>query len=282
MPQASSGVYHTLSEQEIAALHARNLADLEAAAALQNTAAALCPEEEKDDAAIPTEPQARQKYIALQQQSFALLYKVLCGEELLWYAHHDPAADTAENGAMDLCRPLRSFLNRVDFLTSDYLVIGEHSIPGWLYTAVQPERLIFVLLHQLLLLWQKDLTMNTMELFAEKTDAEIRIDLTLRCDPEAETEPLPSLLPRQPLLCDEAAELTARFCSLNHAKLMQHSAAGAVSCSIRIPAAGVLQPRLELHSDGCSVLTGNRNIYHAVLSALIPTEALLWGDAMVD
>ena len=267
MSQAFSGRQQALSEQECAALRARNTKELENAAALLNEAAALCPADRKDDAAIPLDPVLREKYIDLQQKSLAMLYASACGEELLWYEGRDPDAEPAETGLNDLCRPLRSFLNHVDTLTGDYLAVGDHSIPGWLYSPVPPERLTFVLLHELLLLWRSRPDANTIEFFADKKDNGISIDMILRYDPAAECIPLP-------------APIAAP--ALHRVQLMQRNTADSAGISMLLPAGHMLDPRLELHSDGGFRLNEKRNICHAVLSNLIPTETLLWGDALID
>ena len=282
MSQAFSGRQQALSEQECAALRARNTKELENAAALLNEAAALCPADRKDDAAIPLDPVLREKYIDLQQKSLAMLYASACGEELLWYEDRGPDAEPAEAGLNDLCRPLRSFLNHVDTLTGDYLAVGDHSIPGWLYSPVPPERLTFVLLHELLLLWRSRPDANTIEFFADKKDNGISIDMILRHDPAPECIPLPAPTAAPTDTEQQADALISRFTALYRVQLMQRNTADSAGISMLLPAGHMLDPRLELHSDGGFRLNEKRNICHAVLSNLIPTETLLWGDALID
>ena len=279
MLQASSGDGRTLTDEALNALRDSNAHDLEAAAACQTSANALRREYETDDAGIPLDPQARERYISLHREAFSRLFALACGEELLWYECN--ARDAGQETAVsDICKALRGFVNRVDMLTGPHLVIGAHSVPGWLYTEVPSDRLVFVLLLQLLLLWQRDLTLNSLEFFAKKEADEIRIEMNLRRDPAADTEPLPQEFAG--LTEEAAAPMTERFCREFQASCLCRTANGGQSCSLRLPAAGILQQQVEVHSDGIRSINGGRNACHALLSRLIPTETLLWGDALTD
>lgn len=279
---AQQEMHRTLSDDAIAMLRARNTADLRAAASLQETAMLFG--SQRDDAGIPVDAAERAAYLSLQRALLFLLYELLCGEELLWYETYDPAKHQ-DADASDLCKTLRHFLNMADLMTGNYLAVGAHEIPRFLYANVQPERLIFVLLHQLIRIWDQDITLNTVELFASKEHGELRIDLMLRRDEHAGTDPLPE--PESPVLqhCgvpDAAAALTERFCKLYGARLIRRDSEGARGCSLSLPAAGMMDTRLQLHSDGAPPIVGARTIYHAVLAALVPTEAILWGDVCDD
>lgn len=267
-----------LSDDAIAQLRARSAEDLRAIAELQETAAAF--DTPRDDADIPLDAKEREAFLSVQEQSFSRLYALLCREELLWYETYNPAKQS-ERRVSDLCKTLRHFLNATDLMTGDFLAVGAHSIPNFLYADVQPERLVFVLLHQLVLMWSENPALNILELFAERAHGELRIDLKLRYSAEAETEPLPALMHtalQSGTLAEEAALLTERFCSLYGARLIRHTADGVHCCGISFPAASLPDTRLTLHSDGAPPLIGAHTAYHAVLSCLIPPEVLLWGD----
>lgn len=276
----SQETYRTLSDDAIALLRARNAADLSAAVALQETAALFGTQ--RDDAGIPVDAAERAAYLSLQRALLFLLYELLWGEELLWYETYDPAKHS-DADALDLCKTLRHFLNMADLMTGNYLAVGAHEIPRFLYANVQPERLTFVLLHQLIEIWNQDITLNTVELFASKEHGELRIDLTLRRDEHAGTDPLPEpegfALHSAP---EGAASLTERFCRLYGARLIRRDAEGAHGCSLSLPAAGLLDTKLQLRSDGAPPIMGAHTAYHAVLAGLVPTEALLWGDVCDD
>lgn len=267
-----------LSDDEIAQLRARSAADLRAVAELQETASAF--DTPRDDADIPLDAAAREAYLSLQQQSFSTLYALLCREELLWYETHSTAAPRTDK-VPDLCKTLRHFLNTADLMTGDFLAVGAHSIPKFLYTDAEPERLVFVLLHQFVLMWSENPALNVLELFAERTQGELRIDLKLRQSADAETDPLPE--PMQPVLPDgtfaeQTALLTECFCRQFGARLIRYNADGASCCGICLPGASLPEQQLLLHSDGAPPIIGAHTAYHAVLSCLIPPDVLLWGD----
>lgn len=272
-------MHRTLSDETLTQLRARNVADRSAVTALLEKAAAF--RSVRDDANIPTDPEERDAYLSLQRTSLSMLYELLCREELLWYETYDPQR-YHEPKSPDLCKTLRHFLNMTDLMTGNYLAVGAHEVPGFLYASVQPERLIFVLLHQLIRIWREDITLNTIELFAGKGHGEIHIDLMLRHNAGANTEPLPEPLQPDASCDDTAAELAERFCKLYDARLIRRDAEGAHGCSLCVPAAGMLDTRLQLHSDGAPPIAGTRTVYHAVLSCMVPTETILWGDIWDD
>lgn len=275
MKSAPQEPNRTLSDAELAQLRARSTEDLCAIARLQEEAASFGAQ--RDDADIPLDAAEREAYLSVQEQSFSLLYELLCREELLWYETRTPA-DVPETENIDLCRTLRHFLNMTDQMTGEHLHIGAHEIPSFLYARVKPERLVFVLLHQLIQMWSGDLTLNVMNLFVGKAHGEIRIELLLRRDAEAGTEPLPEHPLPGDTLHNTAAAMTERFCQRFGARLLRQDSEAERRCILSFPASGMLDTMLQLRSDGAPPIAGRHTAYHAVLSCLIPAEVLLWGD----
>lgn len=259
-----------LPEMTVSMLSARNAAARETVMTIHSTAERLCIK--TDDAGIPVDPVMRSVYLSLTETCWQLQHSIACTDELLCY----------ENGlqkpeeALDLCRTLRHFVNVTDELTDDCLEIGRCEIPNGLYAQVHPERLTFVLLHMLVSALRDFPDANVMDFTAGCVNQHLRLELVLRRDNEAETPAF-----RMPEPADEAQRqlpdapeaLTARFCRLYGARLLQQSAEEKSVCTLALPAARVQNPLAKVSSDSAQMQ--DELLYRAVLSEFVPAEKML-------
>ena len=270
--QISSGG-RLLTETAVRMLRARNAADLEAIAAIRRTAQALCGG--ADEAALPEDPAGRDAYLSLTETCWQLQNRVLCTRELLCYE-----AGTAQpEEAFDLCRALRIFINRAEELTDGCLRAGVCEVPHGLYAHVYPERLQFVLLHLLCTAAAEQPDGNTLDFSASNVQDDLRIELVLRRDPEAEVLPFRSQqADYDPDLPDAPQQIIERFCDCFGVKLLQHSSAGKFACILTMPAARAVNPLVKVSSDSADY--HDDTMFQSVLSRFVPAEAML--EAIAD
>lgn len=262
-----------LSAAAAGMLRSRNAADRQAIAAVRETMKHLNFRQDED--CLPADPLMRKAYLELAETCFRLQYRVMCTEELLCY---DGGAEKPAE-AVDLCRTLRRFINQADELTDCCLEIGECEVPHGLYAYVQPERLNFALLHLLTEAVSEHPDFNTLDFTASCVQNDLLIELVLRCDPDAETEPFLQDVPAA--VCegspDDPAVLTERFCSCFGVRMLRQANAGRSACILTIPAAKALNPLLKVSSDSAEYY--DSAAFLASLSRVVPTEILLTAAA---